>query len=59
MSFRWPVKIAIESYKEKIVPVDPLVTQARIIDTFFPVAKGGTFCVPGPFGAVKQFFSMF
>ncbi len=53
MSFRWPVKIAIESYKEKIVPVDPLVTQARIIDTFFPVAKGGTFCVPGPFGAGK------
>ncbi len=53
MSFRWPVKIAIECYKEKIVPVDPLVTQARIIDTFFPVAKGGTFCIPGPFGAGK------
>ncbi|MBN1905616.1 MAG: V-type ATP synthase subunit A [Deltaproteobacteria bacterium] len=53
MSFRWPVKIAIEAYKEKIVPNDPLVTQARIIDTFFPVAKGGTFCIPGPFGAGK------
>ncbi len=53
MSFRWPVKIAIEAYKEKIVPIDPLVTQARIIDTFFPVAKGGTFCIPGPFGAGK------
>jgi V/A-type H+-transporting ATPase subunit A len=53
MSFRWPVKIAIECYKEKIGPVDPLVTQARIIDTFFPVAKVGTFCIPGPFGAGK------
>ncbi len=53
MSFRWPVKIAIKSYKEKIVPIEPLVTQARIIDTFFPVAKGGTFCIPGPFGAGK------
>ena len=53
MAFRWPVKIPIDAYKDKIVPVDPLVTQARIIDTFFPVAKGGTFCIPGPFGAGK------
>ena len=53
MRFTWPVKIPIESYRDKIVPVEPLVTQARIIDTFFPVAKGGTFCVPGPFGAGK------
>ncbi|MDW7681636.1 MAG: V-type ATP synthase subunit A, partial [bacterium] len=53
MSFTWPVKEAIEAYREKIVPVEPLVTQARIIDTFFPVAKGGTFCIPGPFGAGK------
>ncbi len=53
MSFFWPVKIPIEAYRDKIVPVDPLVTQARIIDTFFPVAKGGTFCIPGPFGAGK------
>ena len=35
------------------MPTEPLVTQARIIDTFFPVAKGGTFCIPGPFGAGK------
>ena len=53
MSFNWPVKIPIDAYKEKIVPTEPLVTQARIIDTFFPVAKGGTFCIPGPFGAGK------
>ncbi len=53
MNFHWPVKIPIKAYREKLVPVEPLVTQARIIDTFFPVAKGGTFCIPGPFGAGK------
>jgi V/A-type H+-transporting ATPase subunit A len=49
----WPVKIPIRAYREKILPREPLVTQQRIIDTFFPVAKGGTFCTPGPFGAGK------
>jgi len=49
----WPVKIPITAYKEKILPVKPLITQQRIIDTFFPVATGGTFCTPGPFGAGK------
>jgi len=53
MAFNWPVKIPIRAYKDKIVPIDPLVTQSRIIDTFFPIAKGGTFCIPGPFGAGK------
>ena len=53
MTFNWPVKVPIEAYREKIVPEEPLITQARIIDTFFPVAKGGTFCIPGPFGAGK------
>ncbi|MEE9118633.1 MAG: V-type ATP synthase subunit A [Calditrichia bacterium] len=53
MNFHWPVKVPINAYKEKIIPKDPLVTQVRIIDTFFPVGKGGTFCVPGPFGAGK------
>lgn len=53
MSQRWPVKIPITAYKEKIFPTEPLITQQRIIDTFFPVAKGGTFCTPGPFGAGK------
>ncbi|HQL09067.1 MAG TPA: V-type ATP synthase subunit A, partial [Lentisphaeria bacterium] len=49
----WPVKIPISCYDEKLMPREPLVTQVRIIDTFFPVAKGGTFCTPGPFGAGK------
>ena len=49
----WPVKIPISTYKEKILPQKPLITQQRTIDTFFPVAVGGTFCTPGPFGAGK------
>lgn len=49
----WPVKIPISCYKEKMLASEPLVTQMRIIDTFFPIAKGGTFCTPGPFGAGK------
>lgn len=49
----WPVKIPISCYKEKLLPVEPMITQQRIIDTFFPVAVGGTFCTPGPFGAGK------
>ena len=53
MSFFWPVKIPITAYAEKRVPREPLVTNVRIIDTIIPIAKGGTFCVPGPFGAGK------
>lgn len=49
----WPVKIPITAYSEKIKPDSPLVSKMRIIDTFFPVATGGTYCVPGPFGAGK------
>jgi len=49
----WPVKRPITCYKEKLLPSETLVTQTRIIDTFFPVARGGTFCIPGPFGAGK------
>jgi V/A-type H+-transporting ATPase subunit A len=49
----WPVKIPITAYAERLLPTEPLVTQQRIIDSFFPVARGGTFCVPGPFGAGK------
>ncbi|MCQ2378196.1 MAG: V-type ATP synthase subunit A [Victivallaceae bacterium] len=49
----WPVKIAISDYSEKLLPEETLVTQQRSIDTFFPVAVGGTFCTPGPFGAGK------
>ncbi len=53
MQFSWPVKIPISAYKQKIMPAEPLVTKVRIIDTFFPIAKGGTYCIPGPFGAGK------
>ncbi|MBN1895929.1 V-type ATP synthase subunit A [bacterium] len=53
MQFAWPVKIPIRAYREKLLPTDPLITKVRIIDTFFPVAKGGTYCIPGPFGAGK------
>ena len=53
MSFDWPVKLAIRAYKQRLMPKEPLITKVRIIDTFFPVAKGGTYCVPGPFGAGK------
>jgi V/A-type H+-transporting ATPase subunit A len=49
----WPVKIPIRAYAERRRPTEPLVTQIRIIDTFFPVARGGTYCIPGPFGAGK------
>lgn len=53
MSFTWPVKVPITAYKEKLLPREVLVTGTRIIDTFFPVARGGTYCIPGPFGAGK------
>ncbi|MGL4982161.1 MAG: V-type ATP synthase subunit A [Treponemataceae bacterium] len=53
MTFNWPVKRAVTCYAERLKPVETMVTQIRLVDTFFPVAKGGTFCVPGPFGAGK------
>ncbi len=53
MSFRWPVKRAIDCYAERLKPTVTLPTKIRTIDTFFPVAKGGTYCIPGPFGAGK------
>ncbi len=53
MVFSWPVKVPIKCYDERLSPDEPLVMKVRIIDTFLPVAKGGTFCVPGPFGAGK------
>ena len=43
----------IKNYTERLRPDEPLVTKIRCIDAFLPVAKGGTFCVPGPFGAGK------
>jgi V/A-type H+-transporting ATPase subunit A len=53
MVFTWPVKKAIKLYEERLRPDETLVTKIRIIDTFLPVAKGGTYCTPGPFGAGK------
>ncbi len=49
----WPVKVPIRNYVERLRPSKPLSMQQRIIDTFFPVMQGGTFCTPGPFGAGK------
>jgi V/A-type H+-transporting ATPase subunit A len=52
MLTRWPVRRG-RPYAEKLPPHVPLVTGQRIIDMFFPVAKGGAACVPGPFGSGK------
>ncbi|MCI7109725.1 MAG: V-type ATP synthase subunit A [Spirochaetia bacterium] len=53
MAFEWPVKRAVDCYQERLAPTETMVTKTRLIDTFFPVAKGGTYCIPGPFGAGK------
>ena len=53
MSFKWPVKRAVTCYSERLAPVETMETKVRLIDTFFPVTKGGTYCIPGPFGAGK------
>lgn len=49
---RWPVRRG-RPYAEKIAPKEPMVTGQRVIDTLFPVAKGGVAAVPGPFGSGK------
>ena len=53
MVFSHPIKQAVKCYEERLRPDETLVTKIRCIDAFLPVAKGGTFCVPGPFGAGK------
>jgi V/A-type H+/Na+-transporting ATPase subunit A len=53
MVFQWPVKRAIDAFAERLRPEEPMVTKVRLIDTFLPVARGGTYCIPGPFGAGK------
>jgi len=50
---RWPIKIPLRAYEERLLPTEPLVTGCRIVDSFYPVAKGGTACIPGPFGSGK------
>ncbi|MBC7088452.1 MAG: V-type ATP synthase subunit A [Tissierellales bacterium] len=52
MMQKWPVRRA-RGFKRKLNPTVPLVTGQRVIDTFFPVAKGGTAAIPGPFGSGK------
>jgi len=49
---KWPVRQS-RPYKKKLMPVIPLITGQRVIDALFPIGKGGTACVPGPFGAGK------
>ena len=53
MCFNWPVKRAIRCYSERLAPKETMETKVRLVDSFFPVAKGGTYCTPGPFGAGK------
>jgi V/A-type H+-transporting ATPase subunit A len=56
---RWPVRRSIPEallrrrFSERLYPSEPLITTQRLIDTFFPIARGGTGCIPGPFGAGK------
>ena len=52
MMQKWPVRLA-RPYKRKLDPDEPLSTGQRVIDAFFPISKGGTACVPGPFGSGK------
>ncbi len=49
---RWPVRRG-RPYREKMAPVTPMITGQRVIDTLFPIAKGGVAAVPGPFGSGK------
>ncbi len=49
---KWPVRVA-RPYAKKLPPVEPMISGQRVIDSLFPIAKGGTACVPGPFGSGK------
>jgi len=59
MAQRWPVRRPLPEVlvrtrqAERLYPSEPMVTTQRLIDTFFPIARGGTACIPGPFGAGK------
>ncbi|MDQ7798829.1 MAG: V-type ATP synthase subunit A [Candidatus Edwardsbacteria bacterium] len=53
MKQEWPVKQPMRAYRERLLPDQQLLTQCRLIDIFFPLAEGGTACIPGPFGAGK------
>lgn len=49
----WPVKRALNVSRRRLLPTEPLVSRVRIVDSMFPVVRGGTYCIPGPFGAGK------
>ena len=49
----WPVKRPLMVARRRLMPSEPLVTRVRIIDSMFPIVQGGTYCIPGPFGAGK------
>ncbi|MBU1186598.1 MAG: V-type ATP synthase subunit A, partial [Acidobacteria bacterium] len=53
MTQKWPVKIPLNVSIRRLLPTEPLTTKVRIIDTMFPIVRGGTMCIPGPFGAGK------
>ncbi|MEW6218014.1 MAG: V-type ATP synthase subunit A [Thermodesulfobacteriota bacterium] len=59
LSRRWPVRRSLtepllrSGRAERLFPEEPLTTTIRLVDTFFPIARGGTACIPGPFGAGK------
>jgi V/A-type H+/Na+-transporting ATPase subunit A len=53
MQQNWPVKRALSICRKRLMPAEPLSTGVRTIDTMFPIVRGGTYCIPGPFGAGK------
>ena len=59
LSQRWPVRVPLSgallkrNASRRLYPDEPIITTQRLIDTFFPIARGGTACIPGPFGAGK------
>jgi len=53
MTQRWPVKLPLNCSRRRLLPTEPLTTKVRIVDSMFPVVRGGTYCIPGPFGAGK------
>ena len=53
MQQNWPVKQPLCVTKRRLLPTKPMVTSVRIIDSMFPIVQGGTYCIPGPFGAGK------
>jgi V/A-type H+-transporting ATPase subunit A len=53
LAHKWPIRVP-RPVKEKVLPTKPLITGTRVLDTFFPIAKGGVAAIPGPFGSGKS-----